>query len=78
LDDLKAKFGKPICDTRVSISTYWACQWDTSWGSVIFLWRPDHEDGNNIVISGGTKAYYATLRAADKAATAKRRKDESF
>jgi hypothetical protein len=26
LDDLKAKFGKPICDTRVSISTYWACR----------------------------------------------------
>lgn len=78
LDDLKAKFGKADCDDHVSVASYWGCQWNTSWGIVIFLWRPDEKDGNNIQVSGGTKAYYAVVRALRQAETAKRRKDESF
>jgi hypothetical protein len=78
LDDLKAKYGKAVCDARVSQHTMWSCAWSANWGIVIFLWSPDATDGNNIHVSGGTKAYYAVVKAVQNDETKKRRKEESF
>lgn len=78
LDDLKAKYGIPSCDQSVSLQTIWSCVWTTSWGSVAFTWNPEADDGNNILITGATKEFYAKQHAAKEAATKRRRQDESF
>lgn len=77
-DDLIVKHGKPACDKHMGVNIHWGCQWNTNWGSIILLWRPDASHGNNILIAGGTRAYFTSLQAEQRAKEKQRRNEESF